>query len=248
MIMLEKDARLTRDKRLTMAHKIRITILEDHQSIVDGYLYRLKGSPRIEVVATIAFAEALEATLAEFPTDVLLLDVGVPTSPDNPNPYPIVHTIPQLLDMYPGLNILVISMHTERRLIQAVMGSGASGYILKDDQTMIRDLGNVIISVASGEIVLSHTALDALHLHDGSTTDPFLSPRQLEVLSLCAAYPDLSTAELAQKISTVNSTVRNLLSSAYLRLGVHTRLAAVTKARQLGLISPISASLPESDS
>jgi DNA-binding CsgD family transcriptional regulator len=65
-----------------------------------------------------------------------------------------------------------------------------------------------------------------------------LTPRQLELLSLCAAYPDLSTAELAQKMSVSNSTVRNLLSSAYLRLNVHSRTAAIEKARDLGLITP----------
>jgi hypothetical protein len=35
-----------------------------------------------------------------------------------------------------------------------------------------------------------------------------------------------------------NSKARNLLSSAYLRLGVHSRIAAIEKARELGLIQP----------
>jgi DNA-binding CsgD family transcriptional regulator len=35
-----------------------------------------------------------------------------------------------------------------------------------------------------------------------------------------------------------NSTVRNLLSGAYVRLGVRTRGAAIEKARLLGLITP----------
>jgi hypothetical protein len=35
----------------------------------------------------------------------------------------------------------------------------------------------------------------------------------------------------------MNSTARNLLSGAYLRLGVRNRAAAVAKARQLGLIT-----------
>ena len=45
-------------------------------------------------------------------------------------------------------------------------------------------------------------------------------------------------AELAQQMTVSNSTVRNLLSSAYLRLGVHSRTAAVEKAREMGLITP----------
>ncbi|MEK7784837.1 MAG: hypothetical protein AAB658_05330 [Chloroflexota bacterium] len=36
----------------------------------------------------------------------------------------------------------------------------------------------------------------------------------------------------------MNSTARNLLSSAYIRLGVRSRTTAVSKARQLGLITP----------
>jgi two-component system nitrate/nitrite response regulator NarL len=68
-----------------MSDKIRVTILDDHQSIVDGYLYRLNKKPGIEVVAAIRFGEELEPTLAKYPTDVLLLDFSVPTGPLNQN-------------------------------------------------------------------------------------------------------------------------------------------------------------------
>ena len=107
-----------------MAKTIRVAILDDHQSVVDGYLYRLGGIPEVEVVATIMFGEELEPTLEEHPTDVLLLDVNVPTAPDNANPYPILHFIPKLLQAYPNLNVLVISMYAERGLIRAVMEAG----------------------------------------------------------------------------------------------------------------------------
>ena len=223
-----------------MSDKILLSILDDHQGIVDGYLYRLNGNPQIEVVATMTYGEELEPTLAKSPTDVLLLDINVPTSPDNQNPYAILHTIPKLLDQYPGLAILVISMYNERGLIRSVMDAGANGYILKDDQSMIRDLCNVIESVASGGIVLSQQAHQLLLKHDPDLNNNQLTERQLEVLSLCAAYPDWTTEELSKKMSVANSTTRNLLSGAYLRLDVHTRLAAVSKAREIGLITPIS--------
>jgi two-component system, NarL family, nitrate/nitrite response regulator NarL len=223
-----------------MSKKIRVTILDDHQSIVDGYLYRLNSVPQIEVVATLAFGEELEPALARHPTDVLLLDINVPTSPQNRNPYPILYAIPKLLDQYAGLTILVISMHNERSLVRSVMDTGASGYILKDDQSMIRDLGNVIQSVANGGIVLSHQTHQLLLKHDRNLNSEGLTERQLEVLSLCAAYPDWTTEELSRKMAVANSTVRNLLSEAYLRLGVHTRLAAVSKGREIGIITPFS--------
>jgi len=221
-----------------MAKTIRVTILDDHQSVVDGYLYRLGGIPEVEVVATIMFGEELEPTLEEHPTDVLLLDVNVPTAPDNPNPYPILHFIPKLLQSHPNLNVLVISMYAERGLIRAVMEAGASGYILKDDQSAIRDLGNVVLSVAGGGIYFSQKAHQLYAQYLSKNSRELLSARQLEALSLCAAYPNCTTADLAQQMSIGHSTARNLLSVAYVKLEVRSRAAAVTKARQLGLITP----------
>src|SRR6185436_21195449 len=77
-----------------MPKKIKVAILDDHQSIIDGYLYRLKESPKIEVTGTLSFGSELEPWLAEHPADVMVLDVNVPAAPDNPNPYPILHVIP----------------------------------------------------------------------------------------------------------------------------------------------------------
>jgi DNA-binding NarL/FixJ family response regulator len=227
-----------------MTSTVRVTILDDHQSIVDGYLYRLQNTPQIEVVATVAFGDELEPTLAKNPTDVLLLDVSVPSSPDNPNPYPILHVIPSLLQLYPDLNILVISMHIEPRLIRAVMDAGASGYILKDDQKTIQDLGNVVLSVASGGIYFSQKAHQLYTKYPAGQINEILTNRQLEALSLCAAYPNSTTAELAKKMIVSNSTVRNLLSGAYMRLQVNNRAAAIAKARQLGLISLDTPTVP----
>ncbi len=111
-----------------MNKKIRVTILDDHQNIIDGYVFRLSANPQIEVVATISFGELLEPTLAGHPTDVLLLDVNVPTSVENPNPYPILYAIPKLLQAYAGLNILVVSMYAERGLIRAAAHRQADIY------------------------------------------------------------------------------------------------------------------------
>ena len=229
-----------------MSDKIRVTILDDHQSIVDGYRFRLGSSHRVQVVVAIGIGADLEPTLEKHPTDVLILDVGVPTSAENSNPYPILHVIPTLLQKYPNLVILVISMHAERSMIRAVMEAGSSGYILKDDQTTLRDLENVVISVASGGIHLSRQANDVF-LRGGTVENEIgLSKRQQEALSLCLAYPNNTTAELAKKMSISNSTIRNLLSGAYIKLEVRTRIAAVTKARQLGLITPEPATMPVS--
>lgn len=221
-----------------MDKKIRVTLLDDHQSILDGYIYRLEKDPQIQVAATLNFGDDLEPALAKHPTDVLLLDVNVPASAGNRNPYPILYVIPKLLQIHPDLNILVISMHAERGLIRAVMEAGASGYILKDDQATIKDLGSVIKTVAGGGVHFSQMALDLYNRHLFRDNNSLPTPRQLEAISLCAAYPDSTSVELAQRMNISNSTVRNLLSGAYLKMGVRNRAAAIAKAREMGWITP----------
>ena len=219
-----------------MNNKVRVTILDDHQSIVDGYLYRLSQSPAIEVVNTLSYGDDLDPALKKQPVDVLILDVHVPVSPSNPNPYPILHTIPHLLELYPEMEILVISMFGDRSLIRAVVEAGASGYVLKNDRQVIQDLGKTILSVAKGDVCFSEKAWK---IFLGKRDEPFTS-RQLEALSLCAAFPNSKTAELARRMKIANSTLRNLLSTVYLKLGVQTRAAAIAKARELGIITPDS--------
>lgn len=228
-----------------MPGKIRVMILEDHQSIVDGYIFRLSGHPQIEVALTLSHGDELEAAMKAHPPDVLILDVQVPVSEENQNTYPILHVIPKLIQQYPDLAVLVISMHTDRMLIRAVMDAGANGYILKDDHRSIRELGNVIQSIAGGGIYLSEKArVIFIKDRDAAIEEP-LSARMLEVISLCAAYPNSKTAELAEKMRVANSTVRNLLSNAYIRMGVGNRAAAIAKARQMGII-PVDTPAPQS--
>src|SRR5215212_3216428 len=220
------------------AEKVRVAILDDHQSIVDGYIYRLSSTPEIEVVATANFGEELEKVLDKHLADVLLLDLSFPTSPQNPTPFPILFLVPKLLQKYPNLSVLIISMFAEPGLMKSIMEAGASGYLLKDDLAAFHELGNVVLSVAHGGIYFSKKAHNFYLQADALNGSNVLTPRQMEVVSLCAAYPDASTSDLAKMMSVSNSTVRNLLSSMYIRLGVHSRTAAIEKAREMGIITP----------
>lgn len=227
-----------------MSEKIRVTILDDHPAVVDGYCVQLNKLPQIEVAGRLSYGEELEPSLEKSPVDVLLLDINVPIAENNPNPYPILHVIPELLQKHPSLGILVISMFAERSLIKAVMEAGASGYILKDDQTAIRELSNVVVSIAGGGVYYSKKAYEQLKRVRTDELNAGPTARQLQALSLSLAYPNSTTADLARMMAISNSTARNLLSGAYLKLGVNTRAAAIAKARQMGLITPEPPTIP----
>jgi DNA-binding NarL/FixJ family response regulator len=216
-----------------MLSKIRVAILDDHQSIIDGFTYRLSMDPYIQIVGTVTYGEDLEPILANTDVDVLLLDVSIPNSATDNNQYPVLHEIPRLLHQYPKLSILVISMFTQRTLIEALVNAGVSGYIFKDDQVSIQQLEKIVRTIADNGIYFSEGAYRDLN---GKVNDSILTPRQLEALSVCASLPDDETAGLAKKLGIKGSTMRNLLSGAYLRLGVRTRAAAIARAKQLGIL------------
>lgn len=217
---------------------IHVAIVDDHPGMVDGYTARLERQNKIEVVGSAGFGSEIEPLLAAHPVDVLLLDVHVPTDPANPDPYPILHLVPKLLDKYPGLNILIISMIHTQSLIQELLDAGASGYILKNDRAANQALADVIRSVANGEIYLGEGVRQLLESHPLDDPSTRLTSRQLQALSLSAAHPGWTHTDLASAMSITGSTARNTLHGAYARLGVNNLAAALAKARSLGLITP----------
>jgi len=213
---------------------INVAILEDHQSTIDGYRLRLSEQPAIEVVASCLFSEALFNMLKQNSIDVLILDINVPISKNNRNIQPIHQMITALKDKYPELVILVISMLAQRTMIKTILKAGTSGYILKDDYDSIRNLGKIVETLAEGGTFMSNRVRDIFF--NGHANDLMLTQRELEVLSICAAYPDESTAELAERLKVANSTVRNFLHKIYIKLQVHGRAAAILKAQDIGLL------------
>lgn len=192
----------------------------------------------MQVVATGSSGEDLLTMLERDDIDVLILDIQVPTSNSNPNPYPILPEIKRILNGRSRISVLTISMYALPSLIKSIMDAGASGYILKEDNDTIRELPSIIRSVASGGIHMSKKAFLKYQERQHEQLEEPLTPRQLEAISLCAAYPDATSAELSEMMDVTHSTFRNTLSQTYLKLNVRTRAAAVSQARSLGLISP----------
>lgn len=221
-----------------MADKIRVAILDDHQSIIDGYLFRLDRRPDMEVVGTAGYGSELASLVRDKQVDVLILDLNVPTAPDNAEPFPILQTVPELFNLQPELTLLVISMFSERPLSLALVKAGISAYILKDDRESIAQLPAIVQRLVQGETYFSETIRKQLS-KQSSTVDNLLTPRQQEVLSVAAAHPNWSRADLADYLNVSASTARNLLSNAYVRLDVPNLAAAIARARQLGLITPV---------
>jgi LuxR family maltose regulon positive regulatory protein len=65
-----------------------------------------------------------------------------------------------------------------------------------------------------------------------------LSPSELRVLRYLPT--NLRGSEIAGELVVSRNTIRTHVRNVYLKLGVHTRADAVTRARELGLLAPTS--------
>jgi DNA-binding NarL/FixJ family response regulator len=231
-------------KARSQKQKIKVAMLDDHQSSLDSYTMRLAANRNIEVVGTASYGDELDGLLKGRKIDVLILDINVPNSEEDRSPYPILYLLPRLRNANPHMSILIISMFEQPSLVKSLLEAGASGYILKEDRQAIMQLPEVVTLLCTGGVYLSRKLRDVLT--DGKNKLE-LSEREREALSLAAAYPNLGTAEIGKRMDIVSSTVRNLLSKSYRRLGVRTRAAAVAQARKLGLISPMTDEPPKTD-
>lgn len=216
-----------------MGKEYRIGILEDHIATIMGYKTQIEENPRLTVSWTAGYYSEVEPNLEKYPTDLLILDVGVRSSPESSELYPIFHVIPMLLEKYPDLQIIVISMHNRPALIKAIQKAGASGYILKDDISSFKKLDTILLEVLKQGIYFSP---EAEKLISNPDEIPSLTKRQSEILSLLASNPKLKTKELAENLFVSPSTIRNHLSEIYLKLGVNRLSSAIWQARKLGLL------------
>lgn len=214
---------------------INISILEDHQGIIDGYLFRLKDEAGLHIAGISRYGQELEPMLAANRTDLLILDMEVQISPSDSGIFPILQVIPKLIKKYPHLVILVISMYSQIVLVEKLVELGVAGYIFKNDSEAIQHLAEIVVTLKNGGTYFSQGLFTKLRSLKTKSTSSLLSPRQLEALSLCVAFPDSTSDDLAIRLGVSSSTFRNTLSSAYVRLGVHTRRAAIAYLQKLGL-------------
>ena len=218
---------------------LRVATLDGFQGILDGYRFRFDPLPNVTVVVESLYATDFEAALASSsPVDVALMALHAPMSPSNPSTYPVMYTLPRLLERYPRLAIVIFAAQANAPQIHAIIEAGARGYIYKGDAQIYPVLGQVLAIVHQGGTYYSPTSQGALRQMDGQPgKHPLLTKRQLEALSLCAAYPHYTISDVAQVMGVRASTARNMLSQSYERLEVASRHEAVARAETLGLVT-----------
>ncbi|GGY20496.1 response regulator [Pseudoduganella dura] len=125
---------------------IRILLVDDHPLVRDGLRARLEAVPGFEVVAEAgSAAEALEAASVHAPA-LVLMDINMRGTNG-------IEATAAFRARFPGIAVLVLSMHDKQEYVSQAMGAGARGYVLKDAPG--KDIVVAIETVMSGGIYYS---------------------------------------------------------------------------------------------
>ncbi|MNS50585.1 Transcriptional regulatory protein DegU [compost metagenome] len=132
--------------------------------------------------------------------------------------------------MWPDIRIIMITSLEDVSLAAEALRIGAEGYMLKSIHP--KELAATIRLIYGGGTMISQDVAHQLFQHQigDKTPNPYqLTERETDVLR--CLMEGLRNKEIAQKLYLSEGTVRNYISSIYLKLQVNSREEAVEKAR-----------------
>ena len=209
--------------------KIKVLLVDDHVNVRKGLRKMLSRSPIVEVVGEAGNgSEALELVQHLNP-DVMLLDVEMPGM----NGYEVARRV---VEFENPVQVLALSGYDEKRYILGMFSSGAVGYITKDEAP--DQLLQAVEEVASGyKGWISPRIAEKLGVParpKGRDTFPTLSQKEISVLKMMTRGK--TNREIMKGLGMDQETIKDCVQSIIWKLGVKTRLEAVLRGMQEGLI------------
>jgi DNA-binding NarL/FixJ family response regulator len=182
--------------------KIRLMLVDDHPLVRRGLAELISDEPHLEVCAQVASAEDALQEIDRVNPDLVIVDVTLPGMNG-------VELIKRLRSRYPGIMMLVASMHDESLFAERCLRAGANGYVNKEEAT--DKVVDAINRVIDGHVYLSAEMTNRL-LHGVIAGDvgqqsalESLTDRELEVFALIGR--GLPTREIAHKLHLSVKTI-----------------------------------------
>ena len=200
-------------------------LIDDHPVVRAGLRAILNAFPDIDVV--LEGADGADVAKLEAPdaphVDVVICDIQMPGTDG-------IAATSQLAQAG-GPPVLILTTYDTQSDIVSAVEAGALGYLLKDAPEQA--LHDAVLATAAGKRTLA-PEVAALLAERITRPEVALSGRELEILEALATGK--SNKELAQRLFISEATVKTHLIHIYQKLGVDTRTAAVTVARERKLI------------
>ncbi|MGK0186645.1 MAG: DNA-binding NarL/FixJ family response regulator [Verrucomicrobiales bacterium] len=211
---------------------IRIIIAEDHALMRAGIQALLRNYSDIEIVAQAANGREVIQQINDHMPDVVLMDIGMPVL----NGF---EATAQASDAFPGVAVIIVSMHTKEEYVLRALRAGARGYVVKDAEA--EELHTAIRTVALGKsyfspLVSSYLADYVRRTGGNLEQSPYeaLTRRQREVLQLIAE--GRTTKEIAAVLHIGVKTVETHRTQLMNHLDIHDIAGLVRYAVRVGIV------------
>jgi DNA-binding NarL/FixJ family response regulator len=208
-----------------------VLVIDDHPIVREGIAQLLAQQVDLSCCGSAIDGASARVAVAEHAPDVAVLDLSLGRDSG-------LDLIPALVEEYPGLAVLVLSMHDEALYAKRALQAGARGYIMKHEGTDL--LLQAIRTVVAGQIYVSprvnatllRTLAGARTAQTPVEQGPLaeLSNRELEVYRLVGQ--GLSTKEIATQLYLSAKTVESHRTHIRQKLGLDSTAALIAHAAQ----------------
>lgn len=211
-------------------------LLVDDQPLVRAGLVRILGpEPDLEIVGECADGDEVEAAVASYAPDVVLMDVRMKRVDGA--------EATRRLRAAGGPPVLVLTTFDDDGTVAAALAAGADGFILKDAPG--EDLVRATRVVAAGGGWLDPTiAPGVLATYRASSLPRAAAAARLEELTererdvLCLVARGATNAEIAAALVISEATVKSHVGHIFTKCGFRDRAAAIVFAFDHGLVTP----------
>jgi DNA-binding NarL/FixJ family response regulator len=203
---------------------MKVVIVDDHTMLRQGIRRGLE-SEGIHVIAEAGDGMSGVKLALEHHPDVVLMDVSMPGIDG-------IEAARQLVAADRRQRVVMLTMHSDRDVIDRAIRAGAVGYLTKD--SAIADVITAITLAANGDRPMSPRLAEEMLSEVRNISDPVISAREEEVLQLIV--DGCGTQEIAERLFISQKTVKNHLASIYEKLDARDRTQAVLTAVKMGIV------------
>ncbi len=199
-----------------MSTTIHVGLVEDQFLFREGMKAIISDWTDIKVLFESADGYSVVEKIEQLPVvpDVLLVDLTLP--PQGQIEFSGLDLTRAVLDVYPEIKIIILSVHDDENYIAQLIEEGAHGYLLKDSDP--KEVHDAIVAVYTKGSYINERTLRAIQHnlgHKKKVKKPELNitKREEEILQLVCQQ--LTAEEIAEKlfisVKTVNGHRNNLL-------------------------------------
>jgi DNA-binding NarL/FixJ family response regulator len=200
---------------------IKVTIIEDDETIREGYGFLIGNTDGYKVVGTYASCEEALKKIAHEDPDVLLLDVELPGISG-------IEALPKLKKVLPDTHILILTVYEDELLIFRALGNGAEGYLTKNTppEKIVAAIHEVMDGGGPMSANIARMVISSFKRNDSTP----LTRRETEILEQISTGK--SRKRIADELYIDLETVKSHIKNIYHKLDVHSKADAIKAARE----------------